>query len=281
MFIDSEIEFLINSFKELCFPKQVIDLCLTKARKMYFNPNPNKNDQDFKKAISLPYNDNLNSFANLVNRKKLGYNVVFKYNNTIRKNLVKNNANNNKEDIGVYAIPCKDCTKCYIGESGRSLQKRKQEHIAACRKGNNEYNAVAKHTWEQNHRIAFNETQIIYRCNNKNIRRTIEGALISLNSTFENNTGLTKEDIIINHAICRKANIKDFSNISAKFRTAASPVSLPQTAATTTNTQLTAANNLPNNQSNEDSRCIPPRRSERLQNRGNRQLTSDERILNP
>ena len=60
----------------------------------------------------------------------------------------------------VYNIPCSDCPWSYVGETGRSFETRKKEHIRSvknCKKGSN----IAKHAWDLNHRIDFNNGKII------------------------------------------------------------------------------------------------------------------------
>ena len=131
---------------------------------------------------------------------------------------------NGKRNIGVYCIPCLDCNQSYIGESGRGLEVRLGEHKRACRLGNS-YSAVATHTLQKDHRIGFNNASIIHKCSNRNQRRIVEGALIALNNTFENNKSSTSEDKYINTQICINANIKNFNNIAATLISAASPLS--------------------------------------------------------
>ena len=104
------------------------------------------------------------------------------------------------------------------------MQIRLDEHKRTCRLGNN-YSAVATHSLEVGHRIGFSSSAVVYRCKDRNQRRTIEGALISLNNTFENNKSSTKEDKNTNASICKNADIRHFNNISATLRTAASPLS--------------------------------------------------------
>ena len=87
------------------------------------------------------------------------------------------------------------------------------------------YSAVATHTWDLDHRLGFKQSTIVYRSSDRNIRRTVEGALINLNNTFINNKGSTKEDRYTNTLICKTAKIRNYDNISATLRTAASPLS--------------------------------------------------------
>lgn len=125
--------------------------------------------------------------------------------------------------MGIYCIPCLDCSQCYIGETGRGLDIRLDEHKRSCRLGN-QYSAVATHSLELEHRIGFGQSKIIYKCEDRNTRKTVEGALIELNDTFHNNKSATREGSQINLAICHSIGIKDFCNISATLRTAASPL---------------------------------------------------------
>ena len=49
-------------------------------------------------------------------------------------------------------MPCQDCEKVYIGETGRNLQIRLREQRAAVRRGDR-YNGIAVHVWDHDHRI--------------------------------------------------------------------------------------------------------------------------------
>ena len=252
---------------------------LNKARWMFYNiaASVEREANDFKNTLSLPYKPVLEGFANQIRQHKLGYHIASRYSNTIRKKLVHNKPANQNTQTGVYCIPCKDCSKCYIGESGRSLELRKKKHLAACRTGNS-YNAVAKHTWEYDHRIDFGNMNLVYKCQNRDVRRVVEGALISLNDTFENNSGLTKEDKFINEIVCKTANIVDYKNISANPFSAAS-LALPQVADNTmsengaireSSTQQLAAIVPVQNHRLPEENNLPPRRSQRIQLMNNR-----------
>ena len=60
----------------------------------------------------------------------------------------------------IYNIPCSDCPWSYVGETGRSFQTRKKEHIRnvkSCEKGSN----IAKHAWDHDHKIDFENGKVI------------------------------------------------------------------------------------------------------------------------
>ena len=228
IFIDEEIHHLFNTFEKIGYPTYFINNCLSMARKRHYNPTPRKPFQ-LGNNITLPYSKELEGISRTLDhvnnhiKKEDSVNLSFSYNNTLRSRLVRNQNKDVVKEVGVYCIPCLDCHKSYIGESGRGLDIRLEEHKRACRLGNN-YSAVATHTLDIGHRIGFSQSAVVYSCQDRNTRRTIEGALISLNDTFDNNKSSTNEDKYTNSMICKKAGIKNMYNISATLCTAASPL---------------------------------------------------------
>ena len=87
------------------------------------------------------------------------------------------------------------------------------------------YNAIATHSLDEDHRIGFSRASLVYNSNNICIRKTVEGALISLNSTFKNNKSSAKEDSFTSYMICSSLRIKHFCNIVATLSPAALPLS--------------------------------------------------------
>ena len=136
---------------------------------------------------------------------------------------MKNSCRIGSQESGVYCVPCLQCSGCYIGETGRSLAIRLDEHKQACRVGNR-YNAIATHSLDQDHRIGFNSARLVFECQNNQIRKIAEGALISLNTTFSNNKGATHENKFINYNICKILGISNFTTIAATLSSAALPL---------------------------------------------------------
>ena len=60
----------------------------------------------------------------------------------------------------IYKVPCRDCEASFIGETGRSLQKRITEHKYAV-KTNNRKNGIAVHAWDMEHRPDWDATEIL------------------------------------------------------------------------------------------------------------------------
>ena len=63
----------------------------------------------------------------------------------------------------IYDIPCMDCSDDYIGESGRLLGTRINEHKRAVRLGSSNASAVAQHVEEQDHSINWEGIKILDR----------------------------------------------------------------------------------------------------------------------
>ena len=60
----------------------------------------------------------------------------------------------------IYKISCKDCAWNYIGKTGRYLKTRKAEHIRNVKKRNSGSN-IAKHAWDNDHVIDFDNAKVI------------------------------------------------------------------------------------------------------------------------
>ena len=93
--------------------------------------------------------------------------VAYKVNNTINKQLVSklNNQNSQQqyERSGVYSLTCPDCLMKYIGQTGRTVEKRFQEYFHDF-KYNIRKSNFATHLLDNNHSIGpINEMmQILY-----------------------------------------------------------------------------------------------------------------------
>jgi hypothetical protein len=84
------------------------------------------------------------------------FRIAFSNNNNLRKFL-----NNTKDKVqplensGIYKLQCNECSATYIGQSGRSIRTRVEEHERCFRKCNISQSHFAKHLWEENHTSNF------------------------------------------------------------------------------------------------------------------------------
>lgn len=77
----------------------------------------------------------------------------------------------------IYMIPCRDCEKCYIGQTGRQLHTRIKEHKKNILLPQQNHTALTKHTIESDHFFDFNNAKIIGKHKDtffRTIRETIE-----------------------------------------------------------------------------------------------------------
>ena len=84
-----------------------------------------------------------------------------------------------KEKSGlVYQISCRDCDAVYIGETGRSLETRKCEHIDAVKNFDLKKFALRQHVAENDHFIDWDNAKILRKEPHWQKRRIPEGYLI-------------------------------------------------------------------------------------------------------
>ena len=93
---------------------------------------------------------------------------------------------------GIYKIPCKNCDSVYIGETGRDIRIRVNEHELSIKRkydpNKPSCSALVRHVAETGHEINFVEAKII-RVEEREYRRKLhEALLIKSNSVFLGNS---------------------------------------------------------------------------------------------
>ena len=229
-FIDKEINHIINVFKQLGYPIHFIEKSISRAKRRFYNPTPTENKSEHVNTLTLPYHNQLTQIKTIIERHQKDFRLAFSYNNTISARLVRNR-DKVRDNVGVYYIPCSNCDSRYIGETGRSLEIRLEEHKRACRLGLPN-SMAARHSLELDHRINWTDSSIIYKNQDISKRRLVEGALINLTKTFEGNKAFTQEDYIINRLVCQFAKIR-IDNFIAAPTAQASSLSPAQALAST------------------------------------------------
>lgn len=74
----------------------------------------------------------------------------------------------------VYKIPCDNCDRSYVGQTGNSFQSRVKQHQAALRLLNPEKSALAEHAINEDHAINWNSAEILCQENNYHQRLFLE-----------------------------------------------------------------------------------------------------------
>ena len=73
----------------------------------------------------------------------------------------------------VYEVPCNDCDHVYIGETGRTLEKRLKEHRSAVKK-NDRKNGIGVHAWDTGHQVKWESASVKEVETNLSNRRIME-----------------------------------------------------------------------------------------------------------
>ena len=79
----------------------------------------------------------------------------------------------------VYRIPCADCDKSYVGQTGRNLSLWIKEHKKAVETFNTDTSALAEHVLSKDHHINWEETTVIGRHPFINTRCIVESWFIN------------------------------------------------------------------------------------------------------
>lgn len=197
-YIDDEIDKIRNAGKKLKYPDSVLNSAFEAAKKtMYQNQ---KEPYNTKNLLVLPYNNNMKDIPHLL--KNFGVNVAFKNNTTMKNVLIKNSPDNTKGCV--YKISCKSCDNFYIGQTGKALEKRIEQHKKCVRyaQGNS---GIFVHVSENNHAINWEGAKRIVYSNNALERNIIEYSFIkeSYNHNMNISQGMYKLDPLISKEICK------------------------------------------------------------------------------
>ena len=157
------------------------------------NPKPAKtlkkkdNNADKSKGfVVVPYVAGLTERVSRVFRKH-GFSVTSKPHRTLKSYLVhpKDKLDPLQKADAVYEIPCANCTKSYVGETGRSFGVRLSEHQKEVKKFEQKpftrstrkestteqhKSAITDHVADTNHNIAWDDAKIIDRETDKTTR---------------------------------------------------------------------------------------------------------------
>ena len=115
-----------------------------------------------KARVTLPYVRGLSEAVRRI-LTPLDVRTNFRPCNTLRTLLVRPKdpvADLNKTGV-VYRIPCAACPMAYVGQTGRRLQQRMQEHKRAVVQCDTTSSALAEHAWGFHHPVDWSNITVL------------------------------------------------------------------------------------------------------------------------
>ena len=155
----AEEERVVDALKQNGYPLRFIQrhLCWSNL------PRPVEDDRKPPRtSLILPY---ISSLLQTVRRilEPLDIRAAFCPYSTLIRQLVhpKDPVPTNQCRVMVYQIPCSECPKVYVGQSGRTLKHRLSEHRRALQKWDVAVSALAEHVWSTGHQVNLSEAEVI------------------------------------------------------------------------------------------------------------------------
>ena len=201
-FLYDEIEYLYGAFAKRGYPKNFIISVHREVKKKFFNPSSNPLEREKLPTLRLPFNSFTNRFLTPILRcQKI--NVVHKSENTLRARLHKTRPHC---EGGVYIIPCQECQKCYIGQTGRKLDTRILEHKYYVSRGMKN-KAVYRHMHDENHALDWKNASMVYRSGKEKERLVVESALIKYVPNFNLTLGAISVNEFTGNCVIRGGSL--------------------------------------------------------------------------
>ncbi|KAJ4434869.1 hypothetical protein ANN_23440 [Periplaneta americana] len=155
----AELQFLHKTLKNNGYDNNII------RKSTYKNSRPEANEQDpepmnMKQKAFLPY---IGGTTDRIGKPLKKFNIKTVYNapHKISHSLVKvKDKLPYFQSAGIYMIPC-SCGLKYIGQTGRTVEDRRKEHIRLCKYGPYEKSAIVLHSADSGHAIEFDNIKII------------------------------------------------------------------------------------------------------------------------
>ena len=170
-FLEAEIGKIRNIGQVLKYPSHFLDTAFNKAKKTFYGCTVNRNF-DFNNLLVLPFYPTFTQVPEML--KTFGVTVIFK-NNTLKDMLIKNSP---KQINGcIYEIPCNQCNKRYVGQSGKELATRIKQHKYNVRTGSMD-SSLFQHMNNEDHSINWTAAKEIMYCKDFLKRNVIESCII-------------------------------------------------------------------------------------------------------
>ena len=187
-YLDEEIRHIFSSFTKLKYPKGLLIRLKRKALDIRSRTRNETNRKKDVRFISIP---NSKVAENITKKlETTGFRVALTSGKKIGE-LTKKRVERNRELSVVYQVPCGNCDKSYIGETGRGIQTRIKEHKRDLR-NDADHSAFVIHAHSTAHLPNWDGAKVIARCGSKGCRKATEAAFITTNETINTRVGFIK-----------------------------------------------------------------------------------------
>ena len=222
-FIKKEEHHIKQSFLELSYTEKFIEKCRISAYKGRINEIKKGNlaalqdlpfaihtitqsvKQEYLATLTLPYHPCILRLQPRLS--EMGIRLSFSSNSKLQQQLRRKSGIGEQPKGSVYVTNCTGCTEVYIGQTGKHVSDRMEEHR---RTSSNELKgAVYKHNKIPGHFMDLKNPTKVYSSDCYQTRVTIESALIHVAPTVQSNTSTSSNNsnILVASTICRSAKL--------------------------------------------------------------------------
>ena len=155
---DKEKQHIAEALNNNGYPSQHVD----ENWQPRSSPHPSSSEDPPKATVVIPYIRHVSeSISRILTPLKVR--TCFRPHCTLKRMLVslKDHIPRNQRAGVVYRIPCGDCEKVYIGQTGRTLEHRMKEHRRALTSGNLAQSALAEHAADRGHAIDWRSAEVV------------------------------------------------------------------------------------------------------------------------
>ena len=155
---DKEKQHIAEAHKDNGYPSQHVN----ENWQPRSSPHPSSSEDPPKATVVIPYIRHLSESIRRI-LTPLKVRTCFRPHCTLKRMLVslKDHIPWNQRAGVVYRIPCGDCEKVYIGQTGRTLEHRMKKHRRALTSGNLAQSALAEHAADRGHAIDWRSAEVV------------------------------------------------------------------------------------------------------------------------
>ena len=144
----------------------------------------------------------------------MGIRLAFSTNSTLCQQL-KHKSTTCDPQGSVYVVNCRDCTKVYVGQTGKHVEDRMLEHSRGPNYNSPSDGAMHTHSSSMGHEMDLDNPTNVFRSDCNYTRSAVEAALIHVAPTIQGNTATssTRSDDLVAPVICRSVRF-NWENLS-------------------------------------------------------------------